>query len=94
MTPGNPIYWTNPPDPTGVSTDATGEDPTGDICRVGYYCPDNSSKQFSCDPGYFMPFEMAIDSADCILCPNGKYCDVSAMYDLYQDYASNPAQDC
>ena len=60
MTPGNPIYWTDP--------DNT-PDPTGDICRVGHYCVANSSKQTTCDPGSFMPYEMADEATDCIDCP-------------------------
>ena len=73
MTPGNPKYALKPT--------------MGDICRVGYYCPTTSSKQFACDPGYFMPYEMADEQTDCINCPEGKYCGVSNMSDL-------TAQDC
>lgn len=82
MTPGNYIYF---------STE--GEDPTGDICRKGHYCPKNSAKQSSCPPSTFCPYEMALNyddpslPTDCIPCPEGKYCDSSAMYDL-------SAQDC
>lgn len=56
-TPGNPIYTTVTARPSG--THPTGSDVTGDICRAGYYCPANSSKQFACDAGSFMPYEMA-----------------------------------
>ena len=71
MTPGNYIYYSS-----------AGDDPTGDICRQGHYCPTRSSKQFSCPSTKFMPYEMAALDTDCIACPEGKYCDTSAMYDL------------
>lgn len=73
MTPGNPWYFPNP---------TTSPDKTGDICRKGNYCPENSSKQFTCEPGKFMPYEMAALVTECIACPDGKYCDVSGIYDL------------
>lgn len=63
MTPGNPNSF------------PSGGDTTGNICQKGYYCPIQSSKQFSCDPGYFLPYLMADEPTDCISCPEGKYCD-------------------
>lgn len=75
MTPGNLFY------------NAANDDTTGGRCRVGSYCPEQSSKEFACDSGSFMPYEMAYDVLDCIACPEGKYCDLSGMSDL-------SAQDC
>ena len=57
-------------------------DPTGGLCTVGKYCPANSSKQFNCGSGTYMPHEMATASGDCVACPPGKYCDSAGLSDL------------
>jgi hypothetical protein len=69
MTPQNPIYTASP------------KDTKGNICAKGYYCPETSSKQFSCEPGTFMPYQMALAQTECRDCPYGKYCDTSATTD-------------
>ena len=79
MTPKNPVYLDN---------DAR-KDTAGDICQKGYYCPGGSSKQFSCESGTFMPYQMALLQSDCISCPHGKYCDTAALWDL-----SGTTNDC
>ena len=79
MTPGNPKF--HPSVPTNLAY--------GDMCRKGSYCPEQSTKMFACEPTKFMPYDHAVKADDCITCPNGKYCDVSGIWDL-----SGSTKDC
>ena len=59
---------------------------TGGMCSAGAYCPENSSREFTCDPGYFNPNLMGIDPTDdCSDCPYGRYCPASGESDITDD---------
>ena len=47
---------------------------TGNICPVGFYCPEGSTDPVPCDPGYYQDSTQATNSSACKLCTRGKYC--------------------
>lgn len=47
---------------------------TGYVCSFGGYCPAGGISKQPCPAGTYNPDKIGQGSADCILCPPGKYC--------------------
>jgi len=59
---GTPI--SNPTDPDRHN---------GYVCREGRYCPEGSSQEIPCPPGFINPLQRQTNSSACSACPSGSY---------------------
>ena len=49
----------------------------GDICPVGYYCPEESYEATPCPAGTYQPHEMMTNESACLNCTPGMYCNTT-----------------
>lgn len=63
----------------GATTPNPSDGVMGDICPLGYYCPQGSIEPLECPIGTFSPVNGTIEIDDCIPCSPGEYCEQSGL---------------
>lgn len=51
----------------------------GGPCHRGHYCPEGSTESIPCPRGSYMPNQQAKSVSECMLCPEGRYCNDTAL---------------